>query len=570
MNILGLSFYYHDSAAALIKDGVVDSAVLEERFSRIKHDLSFPEKSIQFALKHAGITARELDFVVFYEKPFRKFHRILETVRTNYPKSAPVFREAIRNWFVDKLWVKTEIAHRLNIPSEKILFTEHHMSHAGSCFFPSPFDKAAIMTVDGVGEWTTASWGVGIGNNIEIKEELSFPDSVGLLYSAFTAFLGFTVNEGEGKVMGLAPYGKPTYVDEIWKIVKLYKDGSISLDMSYFDYQYSPTRTFSNKFIATFGEPISPKNAKFTTQKNADIAASIQYVLDEIMVSMAKYVKKKSKMENLCLAGGVMLNSTANFAILKHSGFKNIWIQPAAGDGGAAIGAALFVYHQVLGNTTRFPIEHMYLGKEYSNQSIKQWLNETGIKAVKLSDHNIIDRTVSYLSKDKVVGWFQGRFEFGPRALGGRSILANPAPWYMKDVINARIKYREGFRPFAPSALSKYSEQCFDFPKNPDSHHPFRYMLYVTPVKKKWQSKVAAINHIDDTARVQLVYKDTSPLYYDLIKKFYEKTGIPMVLNTSYNLKDEPIVDSPADAYKTFMRSGMDALVLGNYWVEKK
>lgn len=575
MYILGISCYYHDSAAVLIKDGKIIAAVEEERFSRKKHDSGFPKNAIDFCLKEACITSANLDYVVFYEKPFRKFHRILISDLSTFPRSAFAFREAMRIWMTKKLWIKSEIASYLNISEEKILFSKHHLSHAASCYYPSPFDKAAILTVDGVGEWATASYGTGIGNKIKIHKEIYYPQSIGLLYSVFTAFLGFEVNEGEWKVMGLAPYGKPKYADKIWKVVHANSDGSFSLDFSYFSYQYSDKTAYSNKFIDLFGKPVPPEKSHIISERNADLAASIQKVTEELLLNMAKFIKKDTGMENLCLAGGVALNSVANYRILKSSGFKNIYVQPAAGDSGGALGAALYVYHHVLGNNKRSIQNTAYFGQQFDNLTIEKFLNENSIKYKKLSDDKLIDYVSTQITKGKVIGWFQGRFEWGPRALGHRSILADPRNPKMKDIINAKVKFRESFRPFAPSVLADQANKIFDLSITNDQrlttkdHLPLRFMLYVVPVKPDWRKKVPAINHADNTARPQLVYKQENPLYYSLIEAFYKKTGVPLILNTSFNLKGEPIVSSPQDAYSTFMRSGIDILVMGNYICEK-
>jgi carbamoyltransferase len=610
MNILGISCYYHDAAAVLLCDGKIIAAGEEERFSRKKHDSSFPKKAIDFCLAEAGITASELDYVVFYEKPFRKFHRILISAFSTYPYSWTMFREAMRVWLTQKLWIKQEIASYFNIAQDKILFSEHHLSHAASSFYPSPFEKAAIMTIDGVGEWTTASYGIGEKNKIKIIRELHYPQSLGLLYSAFTAFLGFEVNEGEWKVMGLAPYGKPKYVDKVWNVVKLHDDGSFSLDFSYFTFQYSDNRTYSDKFTDLFGEPIPPNKSYLVTQKAADIAASIQVVTEEILLDMARNLRKMTKMDNLCLSGGVALNCVANYRLLAESGFKNIYVQPAAGDSGGALGAALYVYHHVLDaaqknscrpqqSTNKRPIlSHAYLGQKWSNEEIEQFLEKENIKYKKLSDNKLAGFIAGEIAKGQVIGWMQGRFEWGPRALGDRSILADARNSKMKDIINSKVKFREAFRPFAPSVLAEKADMVFELfdiaggakGRAPDGAHvrstggretrdrtrndlvnyyPLRFMLYVVPVKKDWQRRVPAINHADNTARPQLVYKETNPLYYQLISAFYKKTGVPLVLNTSFNLKGEPIVNSPEDVYSTFIRSGIDILVMGNFVVEK-
>jgi len=570
MTILGISCYYHDAAAALITDGVIVAAAEEERFSRKKHDSDFPSNAIDFVLTQGGIDVSEVDYVVFYEKPFKKFHRILTSTFSNYPKSIRVFQESMRSWLTYKLWIKQHITTHLNIKSDKILFSDHHLSHAASCFYPSPFKHSAILTVDGAGEWTTASYGVGKKNKIKLIKELHYPNSVGLLYSAFTAFLGYKVNGGEGKVMGLAPYGKPKYVEDVYRVVKQHKDSSIELDLSYFDFQFSITRTYSDKFLDLFGTPTPPNQAHIVTEHNADIASSIQHVLEEIVIKMAIYVRKKTKQKNLCMAGGVFLNSVANERILKKSGFKKIFIQPAAGDSGGALGAALYAYHHVLNNSNRAQMTHAYLGKSYDNDEIKTYLDFVGVKYRKLSRNVLVKKTAKAIEKGKIIGWMQGRFEYGPRALGNRSIMADPRQYWMKDVLNARVKFREGFRPFAPSALIEHGSKVFDTPSDVVSHHPLRYMLYVVDVKKSWREKVPAINHVDNTARPQFVVKDTNPLYHEVINTFYKSTGVPLIVNTSFNLRGEPIVNTPENAYNTFNKSGIDILAMGNYWVEKE
>lgn len=571
MYILGISCYYHDGAAALISDGKVIAAAEEERFSRKKHDSNFPKHAINFCLQQAAISKKQIDYVVFYEKPFRKFHRILISSISTFPHSYASFREAMRVWMTKKLWIKGEIAAQLDINLEKILFCEHHLSHAASCFYPSPFAKAAILTVDGVGEWTTTSFGIGEANKIKLQKEIHFPNSIGLFYSAFTAFLGFEVNEGEWKVMGLAPYGKPEYADQIRKTVRLLADGSFSLDFSYFSFHYSDKYSFSPKLKELLGEPIEPKTSYLVTKRSADIAASIQVVTEELLLHMVKAVKKETKMENLCLAGGVALNSVANYRLLREGGFENIYIQPAPGDSGGALGAALYTYHHVLNNSKRTLMDHAYLGKQYTDNEIETYLQKEKITHKKMTQKQMIDYVVSAIMNGKVIGWMQGRFEWGPRALGARSILADARRKDMKEIINAKVKFREAFRPFAPSLLADQASKVLDLPTDKlITHYPLRFMLYVTPVKKEWRQKVPAINHADNTARPQLVYKDTNPLYYQLIETFYKKTGVPLILNTSFNLKGEPIVSSPADAYSTFIRSGIDVLVMGNYVCEKK
>lgn len=591
MNILGISCYFHDASAALLKDGELVAAAEEERFTRKKHDYEFPQNAIDFCLGVGGLKAADLDYVVFFEKPFIKFERLLLSSMQTFPRSHKVFREAMITWLGDKLWIKTLIQKRLGVPATKILFSEHHLSHAASTFFCSGFDEAAIMTVDGVGEWTTASVGIGKGTEIKLVKEIRFPHSLGLLYSAFTAFLGFEVNEGEYKVMGMAPFGTPKYMDKVYKLVHIAKDASFELDMDYFSFHHSPDQTFNQKFVDLFGSPRDPKALFFTpdtgypsyfgekpgnydqlgkeNQHYADIAASIQAVTEEILVNMARQVQKETGFKKLCMAGGVALNSVANGRILKETGFEEIYIQPSAGDGGGSVGAALYAYHAVLGKPRKFVMEHAYWGQENSPCVIEGFLKESGIPYERLErEETLIERVVDHLEHGKVVGWSQGRFEWGPRALGSRSILADPRRADMKDIVNVKIKFREPFRPFAPSVLAERTEEYFDLP-NAAKHYPARFMLYVVDVKPEKREIIPAITHVDGTGRLQTVRKEYNPRYYRLIETFGQATGVPILLNTSFNLKGEPIVNTPKEAFNTFSKSGMDTLVLGNYVVEK-
>ncbi len=591
MNILGISCYYHDAAAALLQDGQLIAAAEEERFSRIKHDFDYPTNAIQFCLDSGGIKGGDVDYAVFYEKPFRKFDRILMTVLQTYPKSYKVFRESMITWMIDKLWVGSKISADLGIPRDRILYAEHHMSHAASAFLCSPFDEAAILTVDGVGEWATGTWGVGKGNQIEMRKQMYFPHSLGLLYSAFTAFLGFEVNEGEYKVMGMAPYGQPRYVDKVWKLIRQERDGSFTLDMDYFCFPHSTEKTFNGKFSQLFGEPRPPKMLFFTegsgfptyfgdppanfaelcklNQHYADIAASIQKVTEEVLICMAQQLQRETGLKKLCIAGGVGLNSVANQRILRETPFEELFIQPAAGDGGGALGAALWADNMLLGNPRRFRMDHAYWGKEYTSGEIQSFLDTNHIPYQRIEDTDrLMDQTVDRLQSGKVIGWFQGRFEWGPRALGNRSILADPGNPAMKDIVNTKIKFREPYRPFAPSILAECAEAYFDIP-NAVSHYPARYMLYVVPVRPSKQSVLPAITHVDGTGRLQTVFRDVNPRYYQLIQRFGQATGVPAVLNTSFNLKGEPIVTTPANAFSTFSKSEMDTLVLGDFLVDK-
>jgi len=591
MYILGVSCYYHDAAAVLLHDGALVAAAEEERFTRKKHDYDFPKQAIHFCLEQAGITGNDLDYVVFFEKPFRKLDRILMMTLQTYPQSYKVFRESMITWMVDKLWVATTLQNELGISKDKVIFSEHHLSHAASAFLCSPFDEAAILTVDGVGEWVTSTYGVGKGNDIKLNKQIEFPHSLGLLYSAFTAFLGFEVNEGEYKVMGMAPYGKPKYVDKVWKLINQNRDGSFSLNMEYFSFHHSTEKTYSNKFAELFGDPrpekmlffteetgfpkyfgAAPSNMKEMSTLNkhyADIAASIQKVTEDVLVGMAKHLNKTTGLKNLCMAGGVALNSVANTRILKESGFEHMYVQPAAGDGGGALGAALWAYNTLLGKPRNFQMEHAYWGRANSEAEIGDFLRQNNIKHTHYDNEDkLLDAVVTQLTSAKVIGWAQGRFEWGPRALGSRSILADPRNPDMKDIVNTKIKFREPYRPFAPSVLAESAEKYFDLPQAM-THSPARYMLYVVPVKESQKANLPAITHVDGTGRLQTVFKDQSPRYYKMIEKFGQATGVPVVMNTSFNLKGEPIVNTPANAHNTFFKSEMDALVLENFIIEK-
>jgi carbamoyltransferase len=591
MDILGISCFFHDAAAALLREGRLLAAAEEERFTRRKHDFEFPQNAIDFCLRTGGIEARDLDYVVFFEKPFIKFERLLLTSLQEFPRSYRLFREAMITWLGDKLWIKQLIQKRLGVSAEKILFSEHHVSHAASTFFCSPFDEAAILTVDGVGEWTTASLGVGRGSEIRLDKEIRFPHSVGLLYSAFTAFLGFEVNEGEYKVMGMAPFGVPRYVDKVHKLVRLDDDGSFELDMDYFSFHHSTDRMFSRKFEALFGSPRSPTAQFFTAgsgyptyygdkpgnyaelerqnQHYADIAASIQTVTEEILLAMAQALQRDTGLRRLCMAGGVALNSVANGRILRETAFDEVYVQPSAGDGGGAIGAALYAHHTVLGNRRRFVMEHAFWGEAHSPDVTERFLRRENIPYVRIDDEErLIERVVDRLQCGKVVGWSQGRFEWGPRALGNRSILADPRRPDMKDIVNTRIKLREPFRPFAPSVLVERAEEYFVVP-DAARHYPARFMLYVVDVLGEKQAVIPAVTHVNGTSRLQTVSEAFGARYYKLIQAFAKATGVPVLLNTSFNLKGEPIVNTPAEAFNTFNQSGMDVLVLGECVVEK-
>ncbi len=595
MYILGVSCFYHDSAAALLEDGMLVAAAEEERFSRKKHDSDFPNQAIQFCLDKAGITSEDLDYVVFYEKPFVKFERILLNALGVFPRSWQVFGEAMINYFDEKLWIKNILMREVDVPAEKILFVDHHISHAASAMFASPFTEAAVVTLDGVGEWTTASigkatasWTDGSQNAINLFHELRFPHSVGLLYSAFTAYLGFRVNNGEYKVMGMAPYGQPNYVDDVLKVVRVADDGSIEMNMDYFSYHYSTSDTFSHKFVDLFGPPRKPESEFFTqttnpnkdypgwddrlaaeNQKYADIAASIQRVTEDIVLKMVAQARLETNLDNLVMAGGVALNSVANGRIIRESAFKDVWIQPAAGDSGGALGAALYAYHVILGQPRKFVQEHNYWGAEYSEADMVAAIEARGFPYERFDDmERQLDRATDTLLDGKVISWFQGRFEWGPRALGSRSILADPRREEMKEIVNTKIKFREPFRPFAPVVLEERAGEYFTT-KNLDKIYPPRFMLMVSPFEEDKRDKVQAVCHVGGTGRMQTVRREWNPAYYRIVEKFAEATGIPVLLNTSYNLRGEPIVNTPENALNTFANSDIDQLVMGPFLVNK-
>jgi len=578
-NILGISAFYHDSAACLIRDGKIIAGAQEERFTRKKHDHSFPKNAVQYCLEEANISIEDIDIVAFYDKPWIKFERLLETYLAFAPAGISSFLKAMPLWLKEKLWMGDFIKKELGFAGQ-LIYPEHHQSHAASAFFPSPFSSAAILTIDGVGEWTTCSWGVGKENKITLQNELKFPHSLGLLYSAMTYYTGFKVNSGEYKVMGLAPYGEPTYTKLIYdNLIDLKEDGSFRLDMKYFNYCQGLTMT-SPAFDKLFGGP-ARKSESTLTQREMDLARSVQDVTEEVVLRMARHIRKVSGEKNLCLAGGVALNCVANGKIIKEKIFDNVWIQPAAGDAGGALGAALFAYHQVEDGSRTVPVkgdlqQGSYLGPSYSNEEIQSYLESENIPFHKFSSSDAISKTAQALADGKVIGWFSGRMEFGPRALGGRSILGDPRKPDMQSVMNLKIKFRESFRPFAPSCLSEEVANYFDL----DSDSP--YMLVVAPVKEKWRkpmteeeeklfgieklnlvrSYIPAVTHLDYSARIQSVHEDTNPRYHELISKFQELTGCPILINTSFNVRGEPIVHTPQDAFRCFMRTEMDVLVL--------
>ena len=581
--ILGISAFYHDSAAALLVDGEVVAAAQEERFTRKKHDYGFPSHAIEYCLEHAGLSAADLDYVGFYDKPLLKFERLLETYLSYAPSGFRSFLKAMPLWLKQKLFLPREIRKGLHHEyKRRVVFTEHHESHAASAFFPSPFEEAAILTIDGVGEWTTVSLGVGRGNHVELTHELRFPHSLGLLYSAFTYFCGFRVNSGEYKLMGLAPYGEPRYVDLIQDhLLDLKEDGSFRLDMSYFNYCQGLTMT-SGKLHRLFGGPPRTMEGPLT-EREMDIAASIQKVTENVMLKMVQHAHQVTGMKNLCLAGGVALNCVGNGRVLREGPFDDVWIQPAAGDAGGALGVISFVWHQLLGNA-RTPVAHdsqsgSLLGPEFSDDQVREFLDAQGAVYETHSEWDALyDRVAQLLAGEKVVGWMQGRMEFGPRALGARSILGDARSREMQSVMNLKIKFRESFRPFAPSVLEKSVSDYFEM--EPGQSSP--YMLLVAPVQpakrvdpsgeaepargldklKECRSVVPAITHVDYSARVQTVDAQHAPRFHGLLSRFHELTGSPMVINTSFNVRGEPIVCTPEDAYRCFMATNMDVLVM--------
>ncbi|PJF30869.1 MAG: hypothetical protein CUN52_03450 [Phototrophicales bacterium] len=593
MYILGISCFYHDAAVALIQDGRLVAAAMEERFSRKKHDSSFPAKAIAFCLKQAGITNKELDYVVFYEKPLVKFERILQTTFNMFPKSSGLWFEAINVWLKEKLWVKSIIQKEVGVKPTQILFCDHHMSHAASAFLASPFDEAAVLTVDGVGEWTTTTLGTARSyrpgqsgtNEINLFSEQRFPHSLGLLYSAFTAWLGFRVNNGEYKVMGMSPYGEPRYMDKVEKLFKLSpEDGSFRLNMDYFSFHHSTQSTFNQKFVDLFGEP-RPAEAEFFTmntnperasekaamEKNqyyADVSASIQRATEEALLAIVRHLHKTTGMTKLVMAGGVALNTKANYRLLAETPFEEIYIQPAAGDDGGALGAALWAYYIVMNKPRDWVMPHAYWGQGFTEGEIKEFLDTNNIKYEHFSDDSkLLDIVAESLTTENVVGFFQGRFEWGPRALGNRSILADPRSDSMKEVVNTKIKFREPFRPFAPVILRDRAAEYFDYP-DVEKHEAPRYMLMVAPFKADKQDQVQAVCHMG-TGRLQTIERETNPRYYGVVERFGQITGVPVVLNTSFNLRGEPIVSTPKEAFNTFKNSDIDMLVLENFLVRK-
>jgi len=566
MYTLGISCYYHDSAAAILQDGKVIAAVEEERFSRIKFDDSFPRQAIDWCLKESGIDPNNLDSVAFYDKPVLKFERLLDNYIAVAPRGLYSFLDVIPKWIHKRLWIKNEILKHLKGFNGTIIFPEHHISHAAHAFFTSPFQESAILTVDGVGEWTTSAFGSGHDTTIELTDDIRWPHSIGLFYSAFTYFLGFKVNEGEYKLMGLSAYGKPKYYDLIMEnLIDVKNDGSIHLDMKYFSFTYDKVMTNQN-FSDLFG--ISPRKEDSNAEQiHYDIAASAQLVLEEILLKMVNHVHEKTNMKNLCLGGGVALNGVVNYRILKEGPFENIHIPPSPGDSGSAIGCAQYLYYYHKKNKRKIEQNderiknNIYVGPSYSDTKIKSFLDMNKIHYNHLEKNSLLKTTAQLIADGNVVGWYQGRMEWGPRALGNRSILADPRNAEMKDILNEKIKHRESFRPFAPCILEEHFSEYFDI------HVPSPYMLLVAPVKKP--EKIPAVTHVDGTGRLQTVSKDTNALYYDLITEFYKITGVPVLINTSMNVRGEPIVNTPEQAYDMVIKTDMDYIVLANYLIKK-
>ncbi len=590
MYILGISAYYHDSAACLVRDGEVLAAAQEERFTRRKHDHRYPASAVEFCLKRAGITPKELDYVAFYDKPLLKFERLLETYIDYAPRGLRSFLMAMPLWLREKLWIREQVSKEAGFEG-KVLFTEHHESHAASAFFPSPFESAAVLTMDGVGEWATSSYGSGKGNELHLLKELHFPHSLGLLYSAFTYYTGFKVNSGEYKVMGLAPYGEPRYVKLILdELVDLREDGSLRLNMKYFNFAAGLTMT-NSAFDRLFGGPPRKPEGE-VTQREMDLARSVQEVTEEAMLRMARHVHRETGEKNLCLAGGVALNCVGNGRILREGPFENVWVQPAAGDAGGSLGAALSVWYQYLGNVRRVEdvcrggadgMRGAYLGPEFSDDEIEESLVTLGARYRKVPPADLAETVARLLAEEKVVGWFQGRMEFGPRALGARSILGDPRSPRMQSQMNLKIKFRESFRPFAPSVLRERVSDYFEL----ETDSP--YMLLVAPVRESLRREMAgeeaglfgierlnvprsdipAVTHVDYSARVQTVRREQNPAYYDLLAAFERLTGCAVLVNTSFNVRGEPIVCTPAQAFACFMRTEMDCLVVGDFLLLK-
>ncbi len=559
-HILGISCFYHDAAACLLRDGQVIAAASEERFTRKKHDPEFPSNAIAYCLKQAGITADQLDVVGFYDKPILKFERILCSAIATVPRSLSSFLRSVPVWLRRKLWVSDIIAKELGYKG-KVVYVEHHLSHAASAFYPSPFEEAMVLTLDGVGEWATAAAGIGRGTELTILKEIHFPHSLGLLYSAFTAYLGFRVNSGEYKVMGAAPYGKPVFYDQVRRLIDVKEDGSFQLNMDYFVFDIGD-KTIDSRFENLFGGPGRVAESKLS-QRDFDIAASIQKVTEEIVVKMARHWHKETGIPNLCMAGGVALNCVANGKILRETPIKNIFVQPAAGDAGGSLGVALFAHHVLDKNDARIPMQNAFWGPEFSNEDMYALLQDEGLPFETMQEPELLDQTARWIAEGKVVGWYQGRMEFGPRALGNRSILGDARNPRMKDIINEKIKLREGFRPFAPAVKVEKVSEYFEL------DCPSPYMLLVAPVRQEKRALLPSVTHADGSARVQTVSRDENPRFYALIDRFEALTGMPVIINTSFNVRGEPMVCTPKEALNCFLRTDMDHLVMGNFVLSK-
>jgi carbamoyltransferase len=558
--ILGISAYYHDAAAALLRDGEVIAAAQEERFTRRKHDWSFPIHAIRYCLREGGIEAKDLDYVGFYDRPLVKFERILQTYLATFPRSLPAFLKALPPWLRQKLWIRYEIRKALDYEGP-ILFAEHHMSHAASAFLVSPFDEAAILTTDGVGEWATTTYGVGRGNRIELFKEVHFPHSLGLLYSAFTYYLGFKVNSAEYKVMGLAPYGRPVYLDKMRELIDIREDGSFRLNMDYFAYHYG-LRMTNGRFHKLFGRP--PRRPGEPIESfHQDVAASLQAVTEEALLRMANHLHRETGLKKLCMAGGVALNCVANGRILRETPFEELFVQPAASDAGGAVGIAAYIYYTLLDRPRNWHWQHAYLGPEFSTEEVRSVLERYSIPYEELDREELLRRTASLIAQQRVVGWFQGRMEFGPRALGNRSILGDPRNPENKDRINLKVKFRESFRPFAPSVLEERASDYFELSV------PSPYMLLTARVREDNRT-IPAVTHVDGSARIQTVRREDNPLFYDLLKEFERQTGCPVLINTSFNQRGEPIVCTPEDALACFLSTNMDDLIIDRFHLAKE
>jgi len=559
--VLGLSCYYHDAAAALVRDGTLVAAAQEERFTRKKHDPRFPKEAAAYCLEEAGISADQLDCVGFYDKPLLKFERLLTTYLGTFPKSFPSFYKAMPVWLKEKLWVRQLIRRELDYDGP-IKFIEHHLSHAASAFLPSPYEESAILTIDGVGEWATTALSVGTGTEIEILSEISFPHSLGLLYSAFTYYLGFRVNSAEYKVMGLAPYGEPRYANRIREhLIDIRDDGSFQMNMDYFDY-LGGLRMTNGRFDRLFEGPRREPEGKID-QRHKDVAASVQAVTEEAVLKMARHLHSVTGQKNLCMAGGVALNCVANGKILREGPFEGLFVQPAAGDAGGSLGVALYLYHRLYRPERTFEMRHSYYGPKFSKETVRSFLETRKIPYRELSRDDLLAEVARLIDEQNVIGWFQDRMEFGPRALGSRSILADARNPENKDRVNLKIKFRESFRPFAPSVLEERAAEYFDLDR------PSPYMLLVADVRPDHRT-IPSVTHVDGSARIQTVSRETNPLYYDLLKAFERRTGCPVIINTSFNVRGEPIVCTPEDAHRCFMRTRMDYLVMDHFLLAKE